>query len=82
MKHRPEGSHGKAVAVAKAASKSQRQPPPEGVAWETSWDVVSDQEHPDSALQEQVTLLGERLLQMEGLMQQMIQHLSQSSQAA
>ncbi|CAE7362313.1 RE1 [Symbiodinium sp. CCMP2592] len=60
----PSGSGGTPGASAKAAPKSQCHLSLEGVAWETSWDVVHEQDRPDSALQEQVTLLGERLSQM------------------
>ena len=74
----PEGASDARGAKSKAAPKSAHVPPHE------AWDLCPEQERsePESALQEQVTLLGERLSQMEGLMQQMIQHLSQSSQAA
>ena len=75
-----EGSDEGTGTMTKAAPKGYSRPPHhEGHVWETSWDVVSEQGHPDSALQEQVSLLGERISQMELMMQQMVQHLSQSS---
>ena len=43
------------------------------------WDVISDKGADTARLQEQMALLGERLGQMENLMQQMLQRLSQSS---
>ena len=61
-------------ASAKATAKSRSQPRPEADVW----DVISDHETAGSVLQEQVTVLGERLGQMEQLMQQLIQHVSQT----
>ena len=80
----PEGASDARGAKPKAAPKSVHVPPHEAHVWESTWDLCPEQgpSESESALQEQVTLLGERLSQMEGLMQQMIQHLSQSSQAA
>ena len=79
-----EGASDTRGAKPKAAPKSAHVPPHEAHVWESTWDLCPEQgpSESESALQEQVTLLGERLSQMEGLMQQMIQHLSQSSQAA
>lgn len=74
---RPDGSAEDVGTSAKAAAKSRSKPRPEAEVW----DVTPTHESADSALQEQVTLLGERLGQMEHLTQQMIQHMSQSSPA-
>ncbi|OLQ11318.1 hypothetical protein AK812_SmicGene4852 [Symbiodinium microadriaticum] len=69
-----EGSSETRGASAKATAKSCSQPRPEADVW----DVISNHETAGSVLQEQVTVLGERLGQMEHLMQQLIQHVSQT----
>ena len=63
-------------ATAKAAPKSRDKPRPEADVWDV---MISNGADPALTLQEQVALLGERLGRMENLMQQMLQHISQSS---
>ncbi|CAE7231149.1 GIP [Symbiodinium sp. CCMP2592] len=63
-------------ATPKATPKSIHKPPHEAHVWETTWDVVSDPEpsavalQEQTAIQEQVTMLGERLSQMEASLSQ------------
>ncbi|CAE7196797.1 unnamed protein product, partial [Symbiodinium sp. CCMP2456] len=79
---RPEGATASEALGAKAVPKSRSQPRPEAEVWDLIQEDESLGSHgPDPILQEQVTMLGERLSQMEGMMQQLIHHLRDTAQA-